>query len=117
MGPINSLIDYAWTDNGLLFATSKGVSAPTRTPARPHARRGCAPPGQCTLVLVSLAKPPAQGLVYRVDLSQQPPNPQLFLNMTDEVDGGADKGMLGIAVHPNFAVKPWVYLLYTVQPW
>ncbi|MEO5989836.1 MAG: PQQ-dependent sugar dehydrogenase, partial [Candidatus Eisenbacteria bacterium] len=39
-----------------------------------------------------------------------------LLDITAEVLENGDRGLLGIAVDPNFAVNRYVYLLYTVDP-
>lgn len=39
-----------------------------------------------------------------------------FLDFRDRVNGTRDRGLLDIAVHPNFAQNPYVYLLYTYDP-
>ncbi|MCI0630162.1 MAG: PQQ-dependent sugar dehydrogenase [Phycisphaerales bacterium] len=39
-----------------------------------------------------------------------------FIHIKGEVGLAEDRGLLGIALHPNFASKRWVYLLYTVDP-
>ena len=39
-----------------------------------------------------------------------------FLDLSDEVHGAGDRGLLGIAVHPDFQTNGYVYLLYTVDP-
>ncbi len=39
-----------------------------------------------------------------------------FLDFTDRVNGTRDRGLLDIAVHPDFANNPYVYLLYTYDP-
>src|SRR5262245_16021198 len=39
-----------------------------------------------------------------------------FIDLRDEVDYGADLGLLGLALDPDFPQKPFVYLLYTVDP-
>lgn len=39
-----------------------------------------------------------------------------FVNLADEVNNARDRGLLGIAVHPYFHDKPFVYLLYTYDP-
>jgi glucose/arabinose dehydrogenase len=31
------------------------------------------------------------------------------------VEGGAERGLLGIALHPDFEREPWVYLYYSVR--
>ena len=39
-----------------------------------------------------------------------------FLNLGNEVNSAADRGLLGIAVHPQFPAQPYVYLLYNHDP-
>ena len=39
-----------------------------------------------------------------------------FVNISGEVSNTGDRGLLGIAVHPNFPIQPYVYLLYTYDP-
>lgn len=39
-----------------------------------------------------------------------------FVDITDEVNSSGDRGLLGMAVHPNFPDQPYVYLLYTYDP-
>jgi len=39
-----------------------------------------------------------------------------FINLVAEVNNTEDRGLLGIAVHPNFPSQPYVYLLYTYDP-
>ena len=41
--------------------------------------------------------------------------PQPFIDISDEVGGWRDYGMLGFALHPNFAANGYVYLLYVVD--
>ena len=41
---------------------------------------------------------------------------QPFINLTREVNNTNDRGLLGIAVHPQFPQQPYVYLLYTYDP-
>jgi glucose/arabinose dehydrogenase len=42
--------------------------------------------------------------------------PQPFIDITAEVKSARDRGLLGLAVHPDFPVQPYVYLLYTYDP-
>ena len=42
--------------------------------------------------------------------------PVPFVDLTLEVAGYSDLGMLGLAVDPDFATNRWVYLGYTVDP-
>jgi len=39
-----------------------------------------------------------------------------FLDISSQVNNTGDRGLLGIAVHPNFPTTPYVYLLYTYDP-
>ncbi len=39
-----------------------------------------------------------------------------FIDLRDQVNQFSDRGLLGLTVHPNFAVTPYVYLLYTYDP-
>ncbi|MEZ6125334.1 MAG: PQQ-dependent sugar dehydrogenase [Planctomycetaceae bacterium] len=39
-----------------------------------------------------------------------------FLDLTSEVNGTRDRGLLDIAVHPDFENNPYLYLLYTYDP-
>lgn len=39
-----------------------------------------------------------------------------FIDLEAEVNGQADRGLLGIAVDPDFSTNGYVYLLYTVDP-
>lgn len=39
-----------------------------------------------------------------------------FLDFRDRINGTRDRGLLDIAVHPDFASHPWIYLLYTYDP-
>jgi glucose/arabinose dehydrogenase/regulation of enolase protein 1 (concanavalin A-like superfamily) len=43
-------------------------------------------------------------------------NPDAFIDISDEVNSYWDRGLLGIAVHPQFPDKPYIYLLYTYDP-
>ena len=38
-----------------------------------------------------------------------------WLDISDEVGGWRDHGLLGVALHPNFQSNGWVYLLYVVD--
>ena len=42
--------------------------------------------------------------------------PTPFIDLSNEVNDGGDRGLLSIAVHPNFPATPYVYLLYTYEP-
>lgn len=39
-----------------------------------------------------------------------------FIDLSDEVNDFNERGMLGIAVHPNFPAQPYVYVYYTHDP-
>jgi len=39
-----------------------------------------------------------------------------FLDIEDIVNDRVDRGMLSVAVHPEFPVQPYVYVLYTYDP-
>ena len=39
-----------------------------------------------------------------------------FIDISDEVNDTRDRGLLGIAVHPDFPSQPYVYLAYTYDP-
>ena len=39
-----------------------------------------------------------------------------FIDISDQVNGRRDRGLLDIAIHPNFPSTPYVYLLYTYDP-
>ena len=42
--------------------------------------------------------------------------PDPFIDLSNEVNDSADRGLLGIAVHPNWPNTPYVYLAYTYDP-
>ena len=42
--------------------------------------------------------------------------PTPFMDLRDVVHDNHDRGLLGLAVHPEFPAKPYVYLLYTHDP-
>ncbi|MEO0768905.1 MAG: PQQ-dependent sugar dehydrogenase, partial [Cyanobacteria bacterium J06649_4] len=39
-----------------------------------------------------------------------------FIDISNQVNGVRDRGLLDIAVHPNFTNNPYVYLLFTYDP-
>ncbi len=41
---------------------------------------------------------------------------QPFVDIGDRVNNIFDRGLLGIAIHPDFPATPWVYALYTYDP-
>ncbi len=61
-----------------------------------------------------------QGGVVRVVLNATSSNPVLlpdpFIDLSDEVNFYSARGLLGIALHPDFPRVPYVYLLYTYDP-
>lgn len=54
------------------------------------------------------------GAVRVVQNGQLLPNP--FLDISSTVNKATDRGLLGIAVDPNFPTKPYVYLSYVWDP-
>ncbi len=42
--------------------------------------------------------------------------PTDFIDISSEVNNYWDRGLLGIAIHPDFPTTPYVYLLYTYDP-
>ena len=55
-----------------------------------------------------------QGIVWIVKDGLRLPQP--FLDLRDEVHNAGDKGLTGVALHPDFESIGWVYLLYSVDP-
>ncbi len=43
-------------------------------------------------------------------------NPSPFISLRAEVLATFDRGLLGIAISPDYETDPWVYFLYTVDP-
>src|SRR4029453_7742106 len=39
--------------------------------------------------------------------------PSVFADLSRNVHNQVDRGLLGLALHPQFPVQPWVYVLYT----
>lgn len=39
-----------------------------------------------------------------------------FINISNQVNNVGDRGLLGIAVHPDFPDRPYIYLLFTYDP-
>ena len=39
-----------------------------------------------------------------------------LIDISSEVNTAGDRGLLGIAINPNFATNPYIYLLYTYDP-
>ena len=53
-----------------------------------------------------------QGIVRVFDIAD-PANPRVYLNIQSSVLSGGERGLLGMAFHPNFPVTPEVFLSYT----
>jgi glucose/arabinose dehydrogenase len=51
--------------------------------------------------------------VIKVFSSLSDPNPVIFADLSSEVDDYWDRGLLGLALDPNFPARPYVYVLYT----
>ncbi len=54
------------------------------------------------------------GLVSRINLSTGVKS--VVLDLTNEVHAVSESGLLGLALHPNFAVTPEVFFVYTYGP-
>ena len=54
------------------------------------------------------------GVVKVVDNGVLQPTP--LIDIADQVNGTRDRGLLGLAIHPEFSSNPYVYLLYTYDP-
>ena len=54
------------------------------------------------------------GVVRVLDNGTLLPTP--FINISRQVNNTRDRGLLGIAVHPDFPNNPYIYLLYTYDP-
>ena len=39
-----------------------------------------------------------------------------FIDISNQVNHASDRGLLSIALHPNFAANPYIYLLFTYDP-
>ena len=96
----------------------------------PHATHAAVPPG-----FVNEAY--ASGFTFPVGVTFDPPTGRMFvlekrgkvwirqnnvtlqppfIDLVDEVHDAGDKGLLGIALDPNFSSNHYVYLLYAVDP-
>lgn len=51
-------------------------------------------------------------VVVRDGVTQAAP----FIDISEQTNSAADRGLLDIALHPDFPATPYVYLLYTVDP-
>lgn len=85
MGGLNYPVDFDWTPDGRYIVTSKGGS---NYPAVSALIRIYNPTG--TLI-------------------------GTFANLTDSVDADFERGLLGVAVDPNFAVNHYVYAYYNYR--
>jgi len=54
------------------------------------------------------------GVVKVIENGQTRSNP--LIDLSSEVNGTRDRGLLGLAIHPEFPSQPFVYLLYTYDP-
>ncbi len=54
--------------------------------------------------------------IVRVALPDGTLLPTPFIDLSAEVCGVRDLGLLGLALSPDYEIDPWVYLLYTVDP-
>ncbi len=53
------------------------------------------------------------GRIKRFDALPSPGNGVTLLDITAQVSNYHDRGLIGMALHPDFANKPYVYVLYT----
>ncbi len=56
------------------------------------------------------------GEVVRFDNDPAVSSVTTYIDITDRVDYGGEKGLLGMAFHPDYAVNGFVYLSYTASP-
>lgn len=106
-----------------VFALLLGLLAlPAPAPADP-----ALPPGfQDEVVFSGLSKPTAvrfaaNGMVFvaekngKIEVYEnlEDETPELFKNLTVETYDHGDRGLLGLAIDPEFPVKPYVYALFT----
>jgi glucose/arabinose dehydrogenase len=95
-------------------------------PAAAHAAPALPPGFQDTVVFSGLEKPTAvrfapNGMVFvaekagKIEVYEdlEDETPELFKNLTVETYDHADRGLLGLAIDPEFPVKPYVYALFT----
>jgi glucose/arabinose dehydrogenase len=54
------------------------------------------------------------GVVRVVDDDDLLPTP--FIDISGQVNNVADRGLIGLAVHPNFETNPYIYLSFTYDP-
>ncbi|HEY6879943.1 MAG TPA: PQQ-dependent sugar dehydrogenase, partial [Polyangiales bacterium] len=55
-----------------------------------------------------------RGVVRVIVKGQLLPRP--FLDISSEVNAAQDRGLLGVAVHPNFPAQPYLYLVHVYDP-
>ena len=70
------------------------------------------PPSDTGFVLLALK----QGRVRVYDQVNHTILSSSFISIVNEVNDISDRGLLGIAVDPDFPTRPYVYLLYTYDP-
>ena len=95
---------------------------------RAHAQPNFAPGFQQQLIAADLSQPVGiafapdgrifvadqAGTVHVIQFGQILAQP--FIDLSDEVNGKVDRGLLGIALDPDFMTNRYVYLLYVVDP-
>lgn len=54
-----------------------------------------------------------KGRILRFDGNQKEPTTEVVLDITKNVTSGGERGLLGLAFHPKFAVNGWVFVNYT----
>lgn len=114
----------------ITLLTSIQASSPPRTAAAPHGPLGyILPLGFIAETLVTgldlpttaawskdgrlfIAQKGGRVRVFAGGLLQ----PQDFIDLSAEVNAYWDRGLLGLAVHPDFPAQPYIYLLYTYDP-
>ncbi len=55
-----------------------------------------------------------KGIVRVVEDGVLQPDP--FIDLSNEVNDAADRGLMGVTVHPDWPAQPYVYLAYTYDP-
>jgi len=117
------------TRNGLVALACVAVMAAGLVPSE-DVRAGGLPDGFFTSSLdapwqgpTCLAFAPSGGVMFAaekrgkvrvfIDDAEQP---DFFIDLQDEVNDSFERGMLGIAVDPNWAVNHFVYMTFTIDP-
>ncbi len=77
-----------------------GLTAPTALKFDPSGRN------------MYIAEKAGRIMVARDGVLQSTP----FIDISGQTNSAGDRGLLDIAVHPNFPTTPYLYLLYTVDP-